>query len=88
MSRFNHNAPKASALKDEMLANNFHCMDFVYNGIECQLAGWYVLVFGDDRDNRYEFDTPEEVFTAKVFDGRTLEEVFDELEDLDVTLWD
>lgn len=86
MSSFNYDNPTFSAIKQEILNNNFHNMDFVYKGVECELGLYYFLDYGDT--NVIVSRSIDEIFAVKVFDGRTFEEAFDDFENIDVLLWE
>ena len=71
----------------ELKMENFHDAEFTYNGITYCFAGWWILGWeenGEERD--VIFDTKEEFLAAPVFDGKTIEEIADQITDYEISL--
>lgn len=71
----------------ELKRDNLHSAEFTYNGIEYWFAGWWVLGWEENGEEKLlEFDTKEEFLSAPIFDGKTIEEIADQITDFDVSL--
>lgn len=71
----------------ELKRDNFHDAEFIYNGIRYYFSGWWLLEWeenGEEKD--MIFDTKEEFLTAPIFDGKTIEEIADQIKFFDVYL--
>jgi hypothetical protein len=71
----------------ELKRDNFHDVEFIYNGIRYTFAGWWLLEWEENGEEKYlEFGTKEDFLAAQIFDGKTIEEIADQLTDYDVSL--
>ena len=71
----------------ELKRDDFHDAEFIYNGITYQFAGWWILVWEESGEEKNViFDTKEEFLAAPVFDGKTIEEIADQITEFDVSL--
>ena len=71
----------------ELKRDDFHDAEFTYNGITYTFAGWWILCWeenGEEKD--MIFDTKEEFFAAPIFDGKTIEEIAEQITDFDISL--
>ena len=65
------------------LTNVYSCVTFEYNGCCCGVdpfPGKYVMWYGT---NDITVDSIEKVFDTKLFDGKSLKEIWDNVIDLD-----
>lgn len=96
----NFGAPDALyELLPEVKRDDFHLAEFVYNGVkywvydeylyggdEPQPTGqWIVRSEGSDKLRWFVYGTKEELMAAPVFDGKTLEEITDQVKDFEVS---
>lgn len=74
---------------------DFHAVEFKWRGKEYAYAGWWIICWGH-RDNtgmyinegNKIYDTIDEWLSDPLFDGKTLQEVWDEVsETIDITLF-
>lgn len=71
----------------ELKRDNFHDAEFTYNGIKYFFSGWWLLEWEENGEERHlEFDTKEEFLAAHIFDGKTIEEIADNITDFVVSL--
>lgn len=71
----------------ELKRDKFHSAEFTYNGIKYYFSGWWLLEWEENGEEKYlEFDTKEEFLSALIFDGKTIEEIVDQITDFDVSL--
>lgn len=71
----------------ELKRDDFEDADFTYNGIKYSFSGWWLLEWeenGEEKD--MIFDTKEEFLAAPIFDGKTIEEIAEQITDFDVYL--
>jgi hypothetical protein len=71
----------------EMKRDDFYGAEFVYNGITYQYASLCILSWNEKgKEKSITFDTKEAFFNAPVFDGKTIEEIADQIKYYDVML--
>lgn len=76
-----------------LLHPDFHALYFKYNGVRYIFSGWWLLDWSDgyddpDKDKKFKiYDTKEEFIADPFFDGKTIEEINDIAEVVDVDLW-
>jgi hypothetical protein len=79
--------PPSYEFLPELKRDNFHDAEFVYNGIKYYFSGWWLLEWeenGEEKD--MVFDTKESFLVAPIFDGKTIEEVADQIKYYDIYL--
>ena len=79
--------PPSYEFLSELKRDNFHDAEFVYNGIKYYFSGWWLLEWeenGEEKD--MVFDTKEAFLVAPIFDGKTIEEVADQIKYYDIYL--
>lgn len=71
----------------ELKRDNFEDADFTYSGIKYYFSGWWLLEWEENGEEKHlEFDTKEEFLAAPIFDGKTIEEIADQITDFNVCL--
>lgn len=71
----------------ELKKENFHDAEFTYKGTVYTFAGWWILAWEENgKEKDIIFDTKEEFLAAPIFDGKTIEEIAEEITDYDVSL--
>ena len=60
-------------IADEIMRDDFHAVNFDFEGIHYCFAGWWVLDIGDDEDK--EYDSKEDFLNDPIFNGKRLAEV-------------
>jgi hypothetical protein len=79
--------PPSYAFLPELKRDNFRDAEFVYNGIKYWFAGWWILGWeANGEEQTLEFDTKEEFLSAPIFDGKTIEEIADQIKYYDICL--
>lgn len=71
----------------ELKRDDFEDADFIYNGIKYYFSGWWLLEWEENGEEKHlDFDTKEEFLVAPIFDGKTIEEIADQITDFNVCL--
>lgn len=87
MARNFGSPPPSYEFLPELTRDDFHAAEFVYNGITYQFSGWWILGWEENGEEKLlEFDTKEEFFSAPIFDGKTIEEIANQIIYYDVML--
>ena len=87
MARNFGSPPPSYEFLPELKRDNFHDAEFVYNGIKYYFSGWWLLEWEENGEEKYlVFDTKEEFLAAPVFNGKTIEEIADQIKYYDICL--
>ena len=87
MARNFGSPPPSYKLVPELKRSDFHAAEFVYNSITYQFSGWWLLEWEENGEEKHlEFDTKDDFLSAPIFDGKTIEEIAEQIIYYDVML--